>query len=135
IADPATDAARRRLHAVRGSTDGFALAQADLELRGPGELLGVRQAGLPDFSPLAREAPGHVAEAADRAVRNLLSSGATGAGGLSESLRRRLEKRFGMAARADEGPGVGPCGSSAAAGGACAWPRCPAGPPGRRPIG
>ncbi len=106
IADPATDAARRRLHAVRGSTDGFALAQADLELRGPGELLGVRQAGLPDLSPLAREAPGHVAEAADRAVRNLLSSGATGAGGLSESLRRRLEKRFGMAALADEGPGV-----------------------------
>ena len=33
IADPTTDAARRRLQAIRRTTDGFALGPADLELR------------------------------------------------------------------------------------------------------
>ena len=37
---------RARLNAIRDSTDGFVIAQRDLELRGPGELLGTRQTGL-----------------------------------------------------------------------------------------
>ena len=39
--------ARRRLDVFAGSDDGFALAEADLEIRGPGDLLGTRQSGLP----------------------------------------------------------------------------------------
>ena len=31
------------------TTDGFRIAEADLEIRGPGDFLGTRQAGLPDF--------------------------------------------------------------------------------------
>lgn len=38
--------ARARLDAIRDSNDGFDIAQRDLELRGPGELLGTRQTGL-----------------------------------------------------------------------------------------
>lgn len=38
--------ARSRLEAIRDSNDGFEIAQRDLELRGPGELLGTRQTGL-----------------------------------------------------------------------------------------
>jgi ATP-dependent DNA helicase RecG len=38
--------ARARLETIRDSTDGFVIAQRDLELRGPGELLGTRQTGL-----------------------------------------------------------------------------------------
>jgi ATP-dependent DNA helicase RecG len=38
--------ARARLAAIRETNDGFVIAQRDLELRGPGELLGTRQTGL-----------------------------------------------------------------------------------------
>ena len=43
---PLSELARARLQALRDSGDGFVLAQRDLELRGPGELLGQRQSGL-----------------------------------------------------------------------------------------
>jgi ATP-dependent DNA helicase RecG len=44
-----TDNARERLQALVETTDGFELAEKDLELRGEGQLLGTRQAGLSDF--------------------------------------------------------------------------------------
>ena len=43
---PLTPVARQRLAAIRKSNDGFEIARRDLELRGPGELLGTRQTGL-----------------------------------------------------------------------------------------
>ncbi len=42
---PLGDTARARLETMRATTDGFVIAQRDLELRGPGELLGRRQTG------------------------------------------------------------------------------------------
>jgi ATP-dependent DNA helicase RecG len=49
--------ARRRLEVMEQTTDGFRIAEADLEQRGPGEFLGTRQSGLPDFAvaELARD--------------------------------------------------------------------------------
>jgi ATP-dependent DNA helicase RecG len=50
-------AARQRLQVMEQTTDGFRIAEADLELRGPGEVLGTRQSGMPDFAvaELARD--------------------------------------------------------------------------------
>jgi ATP-dependent DNA helicase RecG len=44
-----TESAQARLDALVATTDGFELAEVDLELRGEGQLLGTRQSGLTDF--------------------------------------------------------------------------------------
>jgi ATP-dependent DNA helicase RecG len=46
---PLGDLAKQRLEIMRTSSDGFVIAEKDLELRGPGEVLGTRQAGIPDM--------------------------------------------------------------------------------------
>ena len=55
---PLSQAARQRLDVMRESNDGFRIAEKDLELRGPGEVLGTRQTGLAGFriADLARDA-------------------------------------------------------------------------------
>ena len=54
-----TDAAVARLEALVRTTDGFELAEADLDIRGSGQLLGTRQSGLTDlrFAHLRRDRP------------------------------------------------------------------------------
>ncbi|HEY6068523.1 MAG TPA: ATP-dependent DNA helicase RecG [Gaiellaceae bacterium] len=54
-----TDAAVARLEALVGTTDGFELAEVDLDIRGGGQLLGTRQSGLTDlrFAHLRRDRP------------------------------------------------------------------------------
>ncbi|MDQ3618163.1 MAG: ATP-dependent DNA helicase RecG [Pseudomonadota bacterium] len=55
---PLSQMARQRLETMRETNDGFVIAEKDLELRGPGELLGTRQTGLAGFrvADLARDA-------------------------------------------------------------------------------
>ncbi len=49
FADPTTDEGRQRMEAIANTHDGFKLAELDLEIRGEGQIFGVRQSGLPDL--------------------------------------------------------------------------------------
>ncbi|MEO9079896.1 MAG: ATP-dependent DNA helicase RecG, partial [Rhodanobacter sp.] len=55
---PLGQLARERLQVMRETTDGFRIAEKDLELRGPGEVLGTRQTGQLSFriADLSRDA-------------------------------------------------------------------------------
>lgn len=72
---PLGPVAKTRLAVLRDTNDGFIVAQRDLELRGPGELLGTRQTGLPDYriANLVRDAElmPRVQIAAERLTREM----------------------------------------------------------------
>lgn len=73
VGDPKTDSGKSRLQAMVETQDGFKIAEKDLEIRGPGDFVGTRQSGLPNFQvadllvdhnllQLARKAAFHVAK-------------------------------------------------------------------------
>ncbi|MFM2295052.1 MAG: hypothetical protein RLZZ350_1465, partial [Verrucomicrobiota bacterium] len=59
ISDAKNDESRERLKILEETTDGFKIAEADLKLRGPGELLGQQQSGAMKlrFGNLAEDLP------------------------------------------------------------------------------
>ena len=59
LSDSTDETANRRLEVIRGSNDGFAIAEADLDLRGAGNLLGMRQAGMPPLRVASLFEPRH----------------------------------------------------------------------------
>jgi ATP-dependent DNA helicase RecG len=66
-----TDSARERLEAMVSTTDGFELAEKDLEIRGEGQLLGAKQAGLSDLRFTKLRADRELLERARGVARDL----------------------------------------------------------------
>jgi ATP-dependent DNA helicase RecG len=92
---PWTDDARERLHALASTSDGFAIAERDLELRGPGDFFGTRQSGLPRLrtGDLVRDR-GVMEEAYAEARRLVAEGGLTGE--LLQFVQERWQQQFGL---------------------------------------
>lgn len=89
---PLGQLARERLHVMRETNDGFRIAEKDLELRGPGEVLGTRQTGQLSFrmADLARDA--HLLPAVQQVGEHMLARH-------PERAARLIERWIGGAAR------------------------------------
>jgi ATP-dependent DNA helicase RecG len=67
-----TELAKKRLTVIKETTDGFRIAEEDLLLRGPGDLTGIRQAGLLDFMAASLPADTQLMLAARKAANAVL---------------------------------------------------------------
>ncbi len=74
ISDNKSEDTQRRLNVIKNTSDGFKIADADLELRGPGDFLGSRQHGLPDMKIADLFADRDVLNKAGKEVELLLES-------------------------------------------------------------
>lgn len=91
----------RRLRVMEATSDGFRIAEADLEIRGPGDFLGTRQAGMPDFRVADILRDGSILEQARQAAFGLIEKdpelSTAGHGTVREELLRRWGKRLELA--------------------------------------
>ena len=69
---PLSQQSRERLQVMRDSSDGFVIAEKDLQLRGPGEVLGTRQTGLTQFRVADLERDSNLLMAVRSAAQELL---------------------------------------------------------------
>jgi ATP-dependent DNA helicase RecG len=97
-----TEDGEKRLRVMESTGDGFRIAEADLEIRGPGDFLGTRQSGLPDFRVANILRDGTILEQARQAAFGLLETdpGLSSAGNaqIREELVRRWGQRLELAA-------------------------------------
>lgn len=89
VAESPTEEAEQRLRAMEETTDGFRLAEIDWELRGPGDLLGVRQSGIGQFR-LAELMNPRLVELAQREARTVQAEDPT----LSQPEHHLLARRI-----------------------------------------
>ncbi|HEX8458324.1 MAG TPA: ATP-dependent DNA helicase RecG [Pyrinomonadaceae bacterium] len=97
--DKQTAVARERLGIMEETTDGFRIAEKDLEIRGPGEVMGTRQSGVPTFrvGNLVRDV--RILEQARNEADYYLSSARRRTRETSRLIERvRADARFGLAA-------------------------------------
>ncbi|MDG2291704.1 MAG: hypothetical protein P8L37_03520, partial [Phycisphaerales bacterium] len=83
-----------RIAAIVDTNDGFRIAQADLEIRGPGEFLGARQSGLPPFRVADFQRDHELLRMAQRDAATWIEADPELSTPEHALLRRRLLKRF-----------------------------------------
>ncbi|MBP0011062.1 ATP-dependent DNA helicase RecG [Roseofilum sp. Belize Diploria] len=91
--------ARQRLNVLEQSQDGFFIAEMDLQFRGPGEVLGTRQSGLPDFALASLVQDQDILALAREAAENLIAEDPELGDYplIREELQRRYEQLMGGA--------------------------------------
>ncbi len=97
IADPTTDDAAHRMHAIADTRNGFDIAEADLAIRGMGELLGTRQSGLPPLQVARIPDDMELLQLARRDARQIIEADPTLANTNHHLFRGRLLKQYGQA--------------------------------------
>jgi ATP-dependent DNA helicase RecG len=92
---PWTDEARERLKTMASTSDGFVIAERDLELRGPGDVFGTRQSGLPRLrtGDLVRDRD--IMESAHREARRVVEEGRL-TDELKAFVQQRWQEQFGL---------------------------------------
>ncbi|PWR23936.1 ATP-dependent DNA helicase RecG [Zavarzinia compransoris] len=89
-ADGAGRTARRRLETLRDTDDGFVIAEADLQIRGAGEILGTKQSGIPEFRLVDLDRHADLMEIAHDDARLILERDPRLEGSRGEALRYLL---------------------------------------------
>jgi ATP-dependent DNA helicase RecG len=84
-----------RLRVMAETSDGFKIAEADLRIRGPGEFLGTRQAGIPDFRVANLLRDGRILEEAREAAFELANRAEFKTSAVYEPTRQALKERWG----------------------------------------
>src|SRR4026209_1507272 len=92
---PLTDQGRARLKALTETTDGFEIAERDLELRGPGDFFGTRQSGMPTLRVGGLGRDHQIMEAGRREAVHALDD-TRQAATLAAFVRTSWEQRFGL---------------------------------------
>jgi ATP-dependent DNA helicase RecG len=72
--DKLTQESRTRIKTMTETNDGFKISEVDMQLRGPGDILGTQQSGVVDFKKLDLIADGKIIKAAKSAVESLLKN-------------------------------------------------------------
>jgi ATP-dependent DNA helicase RecG len=88
--EPLSETAKARLEMIKGTEDGFEIAERDLELRGQGDLLGTRQSGMPGYHLAVADVHRHLLEYAHDDAKAALEHNRGLTGQQGEALRTLL---------------------------------------------
>jgi ATP-dependent DNA helicase RecG len=88
--EPLSETAKARLETIKSTEDGFVIAEKDLELRGQGDLLGTRQAGMPGYRVAVPDVHRHLLDYAHDDAREALARNPGLVGAEGEALRTLL---------------------------------------------
>ena len=95
ILDGGSEIAEKRGQIMEASSDGFFIAEEDLKLRGPGEIFGTRQHGLPDLAITDLSKHMKILEQAKKEAKAMLADDPALDAPEHSALRRRITKLFG----------------------------------------
>lgn len=94
VSESRSELALSRMKMMCESSDGFELAEKDLDLRGPGDFYGTRQHGIPTLRAANLYTDMKIATEATEAVNKVIEEGGEEAARLNEAIRKMFELRF-----------------------------------------